>query len=98
MSVAKYSLYVPVTDNNGQPIPGVLLHVQKQLESLFGGFSVYDITGYWQGGYEHVRVFYVFAGSEAVLKDFLDLAAYVKTAANQESVLVTCEAAETYFV
>lgn len=99
-----YTLYVPVNDNDGDPIPDVHAHVAQYLALRFGGYTLTEATGAYRMDdgtlvREPVNLYRVLVTenpeNDATLRF---LASFVATVARQESVLLEVTATDARFV
>lgn len=100
-----YTLTVPLNDNDGFPLPTVHQAVKDRLELSFGGWTAVDATGGWfapgadNPGIEAVIVYHVDAPdtseSFAILRE---LATTVKVVAEQDSVRLTRQPIEVFYI
>lgn len=92
-------LYVPKYDNQGEPIPdGHWADLENQIRIAFNGYTRFEAVGHWQGISEEIYLYRIVANGTFQELDVLavqEIARYVKTIWQQESVLYTVQPLET---
>jgi len=97
----KFKIYFPSQDKDGNStdFSETMMKIQQKLIQDFGGFTMYEATGYWKGKEivcERVLIFEVY--TDEVTETYLRvLASVIKTELNQASVMFTINN-EAYFV
>lgn len=104
--LARYTIYVPVLDNNRREIPHVLNHVRQALTNA--GFSGRTVIRKAQGDWQGDEQSYETEEMDLVMVDALDdpqtleamktVAQGIKDLAGQEAVYITVQPLRTYLV
>lgn len=92
--MTRYTLHVPLKDNEGGPIDGVHRAVRCALARLTdsGGYSTLRAHGVWRGVMEPVRLYIIDVpdeDAEVARRDLQKLARRVKADAQQAAVYLT---------
>ena len=101
VSALRFKIYFPSQDKDGNStdFSETMMKIQQKLIQDFGGFTMYEATGYWKGKeivVERVLIFEVY--TDEVTETYLRvLASTIKTELNQASVMFTINN-EAYFV
>ena len=100
----RYTLHVPVLDNDAHPLGPLHAHVARILAREFHGFTRLDGAGFWPGAQaspdsEAVTLYVVDADDSArTLATLHALARHVRDVAEQDAVYLTRQAIETWLV
>lgn len=101
--MTRYTLTVPLEDNDGQPIPDVHEYVRGLLAADFPAWTEVDGSGHWVGPahipyLEPVRVYIIDAGGANDHDELRAIATYVRRAARQDAVYLTRQPIETELI